>query len=87
MITVDLVTNSPNKVCIQPLSLVSLLSAWKCLVMAPIIPGTPATVSSMIMRLKIIETTNRSINITAILVECKEAFKTPIYPLSVGSLT
>ena len=41
----------PNNVCIHPLSLVSLLNAWKCLVMAPIIPGTPAIVSSMMIRL------------------------------------
>ena len=45
-------TNLPNKVCIQPLSLVSLLSEWKCLVIAPIIPGTPAIVSSITIRLE-----------------------------------
>ena len=46
-------SDSPNKVCIHPLSLVSFLNEWKCLDMAPIIPGTPAIVSSIMMRLRV----------------------------------
>lgn len=41
----------PNRVWIHPWSLVSFLSEWKCRAIAAIIPGTPATVSNMMMRL------------------------------------
>lgn len=43
----------PSSVCIHPWSLFIRLREWKCLVIAPTIPGTPATVSSRIIRLKI----------------------------------
>lgn len=46
-------SDSPNKVCIHPLSLVSFLNEWKCLDIAPIIPGTPAIVSSIMIRLRV----------------------------------
>ena len=45
----------PSSVWIHPWSLVSFLSEWKCRAIAAIIPGTPATVSNIMMRLLIIK--------------------------------